>query len=112
MRRKFLEDKGRTFEGAFGHEVWANVDKGCETLRQAGFADVRVTTMDLSGTYRNSDEAIETALAWPVTRYRIAILDVAQQRRLRKETAAAILEGDDLSWQSEIHIYQAASPGR
>lgn len=108
VRNRFLEDKELTFEGAFGKEVWEDAPRGCEILRQAGFVDVGVTTMQLSGAYRNSAEAIETALAWPIACYRIDRLDAADQRKLRDETAAAMLEVDDLRWHSEIHIYQAA----
>jgi hypothetical protein len=91
---------------AFSEEVWAHADRGCETLFQAGFSDVQVTTLQLSGEYRDPEEAIETALAWPLTRYRIAQLDPTNQQRLKEETAKAIFEVDDLSWYSEIHYYQ------
>jgi hypothetical protein len=105
VRRRFLEDRERTFEGTFNEEVWADAERGCETLRLAGFAEVHVATLLSSGRYGQASDAIEVALAWPLTRYRIARLDPEDQQRLRKETAAAILEVDDLSWKSEIHIY-------
>ncbi len=111
VRRRFLEDRDLTFGGTFGEEVWANAKRGCETLRLAGFADVQVTTLLLTGKYRNSSDAVEAALAWPLTRYRIARLDPTDQRRLKEETAAAILEVDDLRWQTKIHYYQAVRPG-
>ena len=107
VRRKFLEDREVVFEGTFNEVVWTDKEQGCETLRQAGFADIQVTTLPLSGEYQNPEDAIETALAWPLTRYRIARLDNKDQRRLKEETVSAILEVDDLHWQTEIHYYHA-----
>jgi hypothetical protein len=77
----------------------------------AGFTDVKASTLPLSGKYQDSADAVEAALAWPLTRYRIARLDPADQRRLKEETAAAIIEVDDLRWQTEIHIYHAVRQG-
>lgn len=111
VRRRFLNEREITFGGTFNEEIWADVTQGCGILRQAGFAEVQVKTLPLSGKYRNTSEAVETVLAWPITRYRIAQLDPVDQKRLRQETAAAILEIDDLRWQTEIHYYQAAQPG-
>lgn len=111
VRKRFLEDRELTFAGAFGNDLWEDATRGSETLRQAGFVDVRVTTMELSGTYRNSGEAIDAALAWPLTRYRIARLDAAEQQKLLEETTAATLKVNDLSWRSAVHIYQASRPG-
>jgi hypothetical protein len=108
VRRRLLEDWELVFEGTFDEEVWAEVERGCETRRQAVFTDVQAATLPLSGQYRNPAEAVEAALAWPLTRYRIARLDTKDQQRLREETATAILEVDDLHRQSEIHYYQAA----
>lgn len=109
VRKRFLEDRELTFAGAFGEEVWADPERGRETLRLARFANIQVTTLLLSGEHRNSSEAVEAALAWPITRYRIARLDPEDQQRLREETTAAIREVDDLRWQSEVHTYQAVS---
>lgn len=111
VRQRFLEDRALTFDGAFGRAVWADVERGRDTLRRAGFARVQVTTRPLSGEYLDAAEAIEAALAWPLTRYRIARLSPADQRRLKAETAAAIREVNDLRWQSEIHYYLATHPG-
>jgi len=110
VRKRYLEEWEITFKGTFGDELWADAELGRETLRTAGFVDVQVTTRPLSGQYRNSAEAIETALAWPLTRCRIASLDPGVQQRLKEETAAAIQEVDDLSWNSEIHYYHAFRP--
>jgi SAM-dependent methyltransferase len=107
VRKRFLELRQVTFEGKFSEEIWADVGSGCEALRQAGFVDVQVTTLNLSGKYRDTSSAVESAFAWPLTRYRIAKLDPMDQHRLAEETATAILEVNDLCWQSEIHIYQA-----
>jgi ubiquinone/menaquinone biosynthesis C-methylase UbiE len=106
-RRRFLADKESTFEGAFGNELWADVRRGSKVLRQAGFDIVQVRTLPLSGEYKSHSEAIEAALAWPVTRYRIAQLPEREQRRLRAETASAIRQIDDLTWRSEVHYYEA-----
>ncbi len=110
VRRGFLEDREDVLEGKFSEELWADTEQGSETLRQASFADVRVTTRLMSGEYRGRAEAVETALAWPLTRYRIARLDDKDQQRLRDETAAAILKAGDLHWQSEIHYYEGSRP--
>ena len=110
VRRRFLGDREVDFEGTFSEEVWEDVERGCGTLREAGFADVQVTTLALSGEFANPSDAVEAALAWPLTRYRIARLDPVDQKRLREETTAAILEVDDLHWQTEIHYYQATRP--
>jgi len=112
VRRRYLEDREVTFEGEFGEEAWSNTERGCETLRLAGFSDVQVTTQHVSGEYRSSSEAIEAALAWPITLHRISKLAPADQQRLKEDTAAAILEVDDLRWLSQIHTYQAIRPER
>ncbi len=110
VRKEFLAEKGVAFGGSFGDELWADRDRGCEALRQAGFIDVKAKTSTLSGQYRDHSEAVETALAWPVTRYRIAQLAPDDQRRLRQETELAIGRVDDLRWHSEVHYYQATRP--
>jgi SAM-dependent methyltransferase len=110
VRRRFLEDRELTYGGEFNEDLWADPELGCETLRSSGFADVRVTTLPLPGEYRNPGDAIEAALAWPLTRYRIAKLDPTNQKRLIEDTIAAIHEIDDLRWQTEIHYYQAVRP--
>jgi SAM-dependent methyltransferase len=110
VRKKFLAEKGITFGGSFGDELWADGEQGSKALRAAGFEDVQVNTSALTGEYRDHSEAIEIALAWPVTRYRIAQLALHEQRRLREETELAIGRVDDLRWRSEVHYYQAARP--
>lgn len=107
VRNGFLEARESVFEGSFNDEIWAEVETGLHALRQAGFTNVRVSTRLLSREHRNHGEAIEYALAWPLTRYRIARLAPAEQRRLREEISRAILKVDDLRWQSEVHYYQA-----
>ena len=109
VRNRFLEEREQTFEGAFGEDLWADVQKGNEILRQVGFQNIDVKTSQLSGKHQNHSDALEVALAWPITRYRISRLDPDDQRKLKADTAAAILELDDLHWHSEIHYYQAAS---
>ena len=110
VRNRFLEDRAIIFEGPFSNELWADVKQGRQALQEAGFAGIQVKTMRLTGQHKSHSDAIEAALAWPLTRYRIARLDPAQQRQLREETAAAILEVDDLRWESQIHYYQAVRP--
>jgi SAM-dependent methyltransferase len=110
VRRRFLSDREAALGGALNEEMWADVQRGCEALRGAGFVTVQVKTSSLSGEYRNHAEALETALAWPITRYRIAQLAPADQKRLKHKTASAVHQVDDLRWQSEIHYYQAARP--
>ncbi|MGD2159287.1 MAG: class I SAM-dependent methyltransferase [Anaerolineales bacterium] len=111
VRRRFLSDREVVFGGALNEDMWADEERGFEALRGAGFEAVRVRTLPLSGEYRNHAEALETALAWPLTRYRIAQLAPADRSRLRHETAAAVRQVDDLRWRSEIHYYQAARSG-
>lgn len=110
VRRRFLKEREVLYGGSFSEEMWEDVEQGCEVLRQAGFTDVQVRTQSLCGEYRNPSEAVETALAWPLTRYRIAQMDASDQEKLRQETAAAINEVGDLRWQAEIHYYQASCP--
>jgi ubiquinone/menaquinone biosynthesis C-methylase UbiE len=107
VRKRFLADREIVFEGTLAEEVWADVERGSTILREAGFTDVQVTTLPLSGEHQTSEAAIEAALAWPLTRYRISKLDPADQRRLMEETAAAIFEVDELRWQNEVHYYHA-----
>jgi hypothetical protein len=111
VRRRFLEDRELTYGGQFTEALWGDTARGCEALRQNGFEHVAVTTKFLSGEYRGPSEAVETALAWPITRYRIGKLDPEDQRRLIEETTRAILKVDDLRWRSEVHYYQANAPG-
>lgn len=111
VRKRFLDDREETFGGTFNEETWADVDRGCAALKQAGFEDVQVITKELSGEYPNQTVAIETALAWPLTRYRIAELESLEQKRLMEETAAAIYEVDDLRWRSEVNYFLALHPG-
>lgn len=69
--------------------------------------DIQVITYPISGEYASHEEAIETALAWSITSYRIAQLSNADQARLWEETAAAILQVEDLRWRTEVHYYEA-----
>jgi SAM-dependent methyltransferase len=107
VRQKFLEERQVTFGGLFSEDLWADTERGSETLERAGFGDVQVTTSPISGEYTSHEDAIETALAWPITRYRIAQLPDADQARLREETAAAIRQVEDLRWRTEVHYYEA-----
>ena len=109
VRNKYLEDRSITFEGEFSEDVWADTSRGRKMLLEAGFADVDVRTAQLRGKHRDAAVAAETALAWPLTRYRIAHLEPTDQRRLKEETAAAIADINDLSWQSQVHYYRATS---
>jgi ubiquinone/menaquinone biosynthesis C-methylase UbiE len=110
VRKKYLEDRELIYQGNFSEDLWADPERGGETLRQAGFARVQVTTQLLSGEYVSHAQAVEAALAWPLTRYRIAQLDPSDQERLEAETADAIKEVSDLRWQSEVHFYLASHP--
>lgn len=110
IRKKYLEDLELTYGGKFSEDVWADTEQGCQILRRAGFTGVQVATRQLAGLHRDAAVAAEAALAWPLTRYRIARLDPATQRRLEEETAAAISQVTDLRWRSEMHYYQAARP--
>ncbi|NIM94522.1 MAG: methyltransferase domain-containing protein [Anaerolineales bacterium] len=110
VRDKFLEDWEFTFGGTLDEEMWANAQKGCEILQHVGFDHVQVDSQFLSGEYRDSTEAIDAALAWPLTRYRVARLSRAKQSEFREETAAAIREVDSLRWSSEMLYYQAIRP--
>ena len=110
VRSKFLEDRAVVYEGTFDEDTWADVERGREALEEAGFLDIQVKTTPLTGEHRNPSDAVEAALAWPLTRYRMARLDPADQRRMREETAAAILDVSDLHWWSQIHYYQATRP--
>jgi len=108
VRRKFLADKETTFRGSFNENLWADVEGAREALTQAGFVDIQVNTHELSGEYKSHEEAIETALAWPITRYRVAQLTPLGQRKLKEETASVIRQVEDLHWRSEVHYYVAS----
>jgi len=69
-----------------------------------GEAVLDLATCDLSLSHFAE---VSVALAWPLTRYRIAALEPAEQHRLRQETKAAIRAVGDLRWRSEVHIYAA-----
>lgn len=107
VRRQFLTDREIAFEGMFNEDLWADVEGASETLRRSGFADIQTTTLPLSGEYKNHEEAVEAALAWPITRYRIAQLSPEGQKKLREETALAIRQVEDLRWRTEVHYYVA-----
>lgn len=111
VRDKFLEDWERTFQGSLREDFWADSAQGCQVLRRAGFSQVQAASQFITGEYRDADQAVEVALVWPLTRYRIARLDPEEQQKLREKTAAAIRQVDDLSWKSEIIYYQAIRPG-
>lgn len=111
VRRRLLEARETTFEGEFAEDVWASPQQGCKTLEHAGFVGVQVTTSIFSGQYADTSEAVEAALAWPITRYRIARLNPQDRHKLREDTIAAIRDVDDLRWKLEVHYYQAVSPG-
>jgi len=109
VQNKFLEEKELSFGGTLAEELWADEERGIEILRKAGFTNVQVTTLQLSGMYRNPFDATEVALASPLTQYRIAKLSLTDQQKFREETTTAILEVDDLRWKAEIHCYQAVA---
>lgn len=107
VRRKFLEAREATFGQEFQDELWADTQRGRRALEQAGFVHVQVATLPISGRYATHSAAIEAALAWPLTRYRISQLSEADQARLREETESAIRQVEDLRWRTEVHYYEA-----
>lgn len=110
VRKRFFDDIEQFYGGKLSEETWADVGKGSETLQRAGFTGIRTKTTTLSGEYQDHEQALETALAWPITRNRIALLDPVEQDRLRAESAAALRAVEDLRWRNEM-IYYCARNG-
>jgi SAM-dependent methyltransferase len=107
VRSKYLENGETAFGGWLREDLWEEVERGCALLKQAGFCDVKARTAPVSGRYRDHRQAIEVALAWPVTRYRMSRLTLSDQRKVKDLTARAIRQVSDLRWSSEIHYYEA-----
>ncbi len=104
---KYLEDEDDSSKGKIDEATWANVDHGCDVLRQANFENVQVNTLPLFGTYRDAIDAVEWAFAWPLIRTRIDRLEPLKQERLRGEAISSVHRVNDLSWQREINYFQA-----
>lgn len=111
VRDKLLADRETTYGFEFNESLWADPERGCEALQEAGFIDVRVSTHMLSGKYQDHHQALETVLAWPITRYRIEQLSPEEQEHYHAEATRAIGKVDDLTWQSEVHYYQGVNQG-
>lgn len=110
VRRKYLSAREATLGQEFRDELWADVQRGRRALEQVGFVDVQVTTLQVTGRYKSYSAAIEAALAWPITRYRISQLSEADQVSLRQDTEKAIRQVEDLRWRTEVHYYEAVRP--
>lgn len=107
VRRRYLEDRGVKSGGRFREDSWEEVERACEHLARASFKDVRARSVPIAARYRNHDEAIETALAPPITRYRLSRLPLGDRRSLAQEMASTIRAIDDVSRRAEIHCYVA-----
>jgi SAM-dependent methyltransferase len=107
VRDKYLQELDVPFAGTFDEGTWADLDRGCEILRSAGFEDVQIETIPLDGEFQNPAEALDQAFARPLSCYRITRLDPGEQRRLREETLSAVIEANDLHCSDNIHYYQA-----
>lgn len=109
-RARYLPEREETFGGLFNEDLWAEVGTGEAALQRAGFVGVGTSSSRLSGRYVDHEAAIRAALAWPITRYRVAQLPPEEQQMLVRETEAAIRGVSDLNWWTEIHYYQATRP--
>jgi ubiquinone/menaquinone biosynthesis C-methylase UbiE len=108
VRHRYLPEQEAALGGMLNEDLWAVSEKGCRALERAGFADVNSTTSALSGCYPDHNAAAEAALAWPITRYKVAQLKQEEQERLKKEIASAVQEVSDLNWWIEILYYEGS----
>jgi len=98
------------FAGILDEDTWADVDRGADSLRAAGFSTVAARTESFAGSYANADEAIAWTLAWPDYGETFAKLDGAAQQRYVDDARTAIGEVADLSWRFAINFYAGFRP--
>jgi len=95
------------FSGILDEDTWADVDRGADSLRAAGFGVVGAFTESFAGTYADADEAIAWTLAWPDYGETFAKLDSAARQKYVDDARTAIDEAGDLSWRFAINFYAA-----
>lgn len=100
------------FAELLDEETWANSEQGCEVLQRTGFAEVRATTIPLSGIYRNPCAAVEWAFAWPLIGEYVDSLDPTTRNTLRAEATAAVDTVNHLSWKHAINYYEGRLKAR
>lgn len=106
----YMGDMVNPFAGLLDEDAWANTEHGCEVLERAGFTEVQVTTLPLSGIYRSPSAAVQWAFAWPLIRERVDSLDPTTRNELQAEAIETVDSVRNLVWHRAIHYYKATNP--
>jgi ubiquinone/menaquinone biosynthesis C-methylase UbiE len=109
---KYLEGEEEQFEVSLDEAMWADVRRVRQVLRQAGFGDIKVSTLPLKGIYRNPRDAVNWAFAWPLVQDRIGRLDPINLERLKAEAVSSVFEVNNLRWWRKINCYYAIRASR
>ncbi len=107
---QYLADVDNPSKGALDEKTWGDPASGCTVLEQAGFENIRVSTIPFSDTFRDIGEALDYALAWPTNRSLLMLLDPTDRERVCEEAVLAIAKHNNLSQGGDIHYYQAINP--
>lgn len=109
---KYFEVEEEQFEVSLDEAMWADVERVRQVLRQAGFDEIKVSTIPLKGIYRNPIDAVKWAFAWPLIQDRIGSLDLINRKRLKAKAVWSVIEVDDPRWWRNINCYYAIRAAR
>ncbi len=104
---KYFEVEEEQFEVSLDEAMWADVRRVRQVLRQAGFGEVKVSTLPLKGIYKNPIDAVNWAFAWPLVQDRIGKLNPNNLKKLKAQAVSSVSEVADLRWWRNINCYYA-----
>lgn len=93
-------------------ETWADVSRGSDVLREAGFVQVSARTETFAGEFADAQRALDWFVAWPLTAARLMQLDPVVRKSFLDE-ARYLLNMKSLAWKFTFNFYVARpSPQR
>ena len=109
--RRYTRNEPRPFSGLLDESSWVDPERGRSVVAASRLESVEVITRRLTGAYASAADAVEWALAWPLTAEGRARLAPATRAELRADAVAAVEAVGDLQWYRDLHYYRARAPG-
>ena len=105
--KRYTQNTPRPFSTLLDEASWMDPDRGREVIAGSGLVSVEVITRRLTGTYQSAADAVQWALAWPLTAEGCHQLPSAACEALRAEALVAVEATGQLDWFRDVHYYRA-----